>query len=299
MFTAQYRAEPGERKAARERRAYQRFPEAASLHAPRNGIGGYMVKLIKAMAITGVLIMGIASLIGCALGKAGGDPESSDDSSGAAGTYTVEPGRRITGAERHVRLSREGVVSWSETLRHDPLDGDGMAESVEVYTFTAVAPGEVDVQIYDILAWTDGEQVEDAFRLVVGSDLSVTRVETPEVERFELRESGSMAGWRVYEGVPGDAGFMLVSIYWEDYDGNRSDERSLLVSPREIGGVFIDCDVASWDGFTGSDPHVLDGYSFSFEATLSDGTTISASGSNASPQGYPAFKTAIGRYLGM
>ena len=247
-----------------------------------------MVKFIRVMAIMGVLIMGIASFIGCTSAE-----------TGDAGTYTVEPGRRITGAERHVRLSSEGIVTWSAALRHDPLDGDGMADSVEVYAFTAVAPGEVDVQIYDILAWTDGEQVEDAFRLVVGDDLSITRTETPQVERFELREHGSMAGCRVFEGAPGDAALMLVSVYWEGYDGNRSDERSLLVSPLEVGGVFIDCDVASWNGFVGSNPNVLDGYSFSFEAELSDGTTISASGTNASPEGYPAFKTAIGRYLGM
>ena len=251
-----------------------------------------MAKLVKLIAVTGVLIMGIASLFGCVSGNTGGEPMPN------AGSYTIEPPRRIAGAERHVRLSRDGVVGCSSEVRPDPLDGDGMADSLDVYTFTAVAPGEVDVQVYDILPWVEGEQIEASFRLIVDNGLAITRVDAPAIERFELREQGSMAGWRVYEAAPGDASMLLVSVYWEDFDGNRHDERALLVPPGEIAGVFIDCDVASWNGFHGSDPRVLDGYSFSFEAALSDGTTISASGSNSSPKGYPEFKAAIGKLLG-
>lgn len=43
-------------------------------------------------------------------------------------------------------------------------------------------------------------------------------------------------------------------------------------------------DVASWGGFRGSDPNVLDGYSMSFCVSFTDGTSLEASGENKSPK---------------
>ena len=102
------------------------------------------------------------------------------------------------------------------------------------------------MQIYDILAWVDGEQPEATFRLVVDDDLAITRVDMPSVESFELREQGSMAGWKVYAAEPGDASMLLVSTCWEDFDGNQSDMRALSITPDEIAGALIDCGVASF-----------------------------------------------------
>lgn len=45
--------------------------------------------------------------------------------------------------------------------------------------------------------------------------------------------------------------------------------------------------IPDWSGFMGSDPNVLDGTSFRFEAVLSDDTKIFANGTNAYPKGYP------------
>ena len=45
-------------------------------------------------------------------------------------------------------------------------------------------------------------------------------------------------------------------------------------------------DVASWAGFRGSDPNVLDGYSMSFQVEFVDGSRIEASGENNFPKNF-------------
>lgn len=45
-------------------------------------------------------------------------------------------------------------------------------------------------------------------------------------------------------------------------------------------------DVASWTGFRGSNPNVLDGYSMSFQVKFVDGSRIEAFGENKFPKNY-------------
>lgn len=267
------------------------------------------MRAVKFIVISGVLVMGLFSLFGCASGvgddgsgASASDPAASGaSSSGAAAegqAYSLECSRRIAGGERYVRLRDEGVVSYVHDTREDPLDGDGMADCLDAYTFTALAPGTTYVRIVDVLPWMDDEGVEDQFRLVVDESLNIAREEVPVVERFELREYGDMAGCQVYSAEPSDAGFLLVSIYWEDFDGQHHEERSLNVRPDEVTAVLMDCRADSWDDFHESNSDVLDGHSFTFEASLSDGTSVTASGTNAVPEGYGAFKSGIAAFLG-
>ena len=58
---------------------------------------------------------------------------------------------------------------------------------------------------------------------------------------------------------------------------------------RLLGG----CGVRSWDGFSGSDPNVLDGESFHLRIELSDGGTVEAGGTNAYPRLYRDFVRGI------
>ena len=51
--------------------------------------------------------------------------------------------------------------------------------------------------------------------------------------------------------------------------------------------------VLSWDGFSGSNPYLLDGESFRLELAFSDGTTVFAAGSGRFPQGYVAAAAAM------
>lgn len=50
--------------------------------------------------------------------------------------------------------------------------------------------------------------------------------------------------------------------------------------------IVSDYGLASWDGFRGSDPDVLDGEGFRLEIAFSDGKTVYASGENCFPAGY-------------
>ena len=54
----------------------------------------------------------------------------------------------------------------------------------------------------------------------------------------------------------------------------------------EICAVIEAYDLLSWDGFSGSDPDVLDGEGFSLSFTFSNGTSVHASGENCFPKEY-------------
>lgn len=249
---------------------------------------------LKPVITVGVIAMIAFSLISCV---SSGEDEASQ-ATVEGGSYTVECSRLVAGAERNVELSDETVVSWTRDIRDDPLDGDGMADGLESYTFTALSPGTAYVAILNVLPWADQEGVEDLFRLVVDGNLNITREEVPLVERFELREQGDAAAYQVLAAEPGDAGFLRVMSYWEDFDGRQHEKRLLNVLPIDVTRVFLASCVADWDGFRGSDPNVLDGTTFSFEATFADGSTVSASGTNSFPDGYGEFKQSIGSFLG-
>ncbi|MBO4366618.1 MAG: hypothetical protein J5843_03060 [Clostridia bacterium] len=51
--------------------------------------------------------------------------------------------------------------------------------------------------------------------------------------------------------------------------------------------------VSSWDGFSGSNPRVRDGYGFSFRLEDINGNEVSASGTNRFPSTYRAFRDAF------
>ena len=60
-----------------------------------------------------------------------------------------------------------------------------------------------------------------------------------------------------------------------------------------LGEALSDAGVASWDGFSETNPYVLDGESFSFHMETADGASVSASGSNSYPKGYRDTSEAI------
>ena len=116
-------------------------------------------------------------------------------------------------------------------------------------------------------------------------------------QRLTLSISGSMANVREYE-VLAEAGSAVLSCYngwwdWED-PGDRENylETRTEDSPdlyQSVLTLLDDCGVAGWDGFSESDPNVLDGEMFSLELVLADGSVLTAHGSNAWPDGYNTF----------
>ena len=55
---------------------------------------------------------------------------------------------------------------------------------------------------------------------------------------------------------------------------------------RGLERLIADCGLWDWNGFSGSNPDVLDGESFSLSASFADGREIRAWGSNSFPEGY-------------
>ena len=122
--------------------------------------------------------------------------------------------------------------------------------------------------------------------------------ERMDFQSIRISESGSMAYSTVYYAEKTADGvrleYYMGSYYW---DGNDQKEDKQMIHQidgdvvlyehvAELAGKY---NLASWDGFSGSDPNVLDGYGFTLEAVLADGTTIFASGSNKFPEGYRGF----------
>lgn len=75
----------------------------------------------------------------------------------------------------------------------------------------------------------------------------------------------------------------------EPWDGEEEElfnypvDAEILDQARRVLETY---DVASWAGFRGSDPNVLDGYSMSFQVEFVDGSRIEAFGENKFPKNY-------------
>ena len=116
-------------------------------------------------------------------------------------------------------------------------------------------------------------------------------------QRITLSETGMMASTREYEVIRTASG-ARVSLYDGPWNYHEGTKRESCLQARKEGDAlfysklarkFAELGIASWDGFSGSNPHVLDGTMFSFEAELKNGSVIHAHGSNAFPQNYGAF----------
>ncbi len=113
--------------------------------------------------------------------------------------------------------------------------------------------------------------------------------------------TGTMASTEEYELVRTADGVDF-SYYSGGWNFNEDMDREECLINRVAGNeenyqqmlaLLNECEVMEWNGFNESNPNVLDGESFSFSATVNDGTTISAGGSNAYPKNYATLLHAI------
>ena len=116
------------------------------------------------------------------------------------------------------------------------------------------------------------------------------------IEILTMSENGSMASTCEYEIVRNDNG-VTVSLYDGNWEYSDDVDREECLEKRIEGGEELyvkiaqaakDCGIRSWNGFSGSNPNVLDGYSISFSGVI-DGGSFSGHGSNRSPKGYNDF----------
>lgn len=108
---------------------------------------------------------------------------------------------------------------------------------------------------------------------------------------FAFGESGYMPGYsyNVRDGV----------LTYEDRE-KCADELVCPVDDAvmvEVSELFAKLNIKSWDRFDRSNDYVLDGSGFSLSAEFEDGTTISASGSNAFPKNFSEFATELRKIM--
>lgn len=130
-----------------------------------------------------------------------------------------------------------------------------------------------------------------------------------EFERFSLSTSGTTTESHVYEGYRTESGVHLAyytsTSWWDNTVSDYVESRHVI---RAIDGddalyqtlcaLLGDCRINEWAGFRGANPpDVLDGSSMSFQATLPDGSVITASGSNNFPPNYRRFSDALSDLL--
>lgn len=137
---------------------------------------------------------------------------------------------------------------------------------------------------------------------------SVNKGNKMNFQYFRLIESGSIAMTTVYYGEKTDTGVHLEKYYswnnWNEESHTTEEDREMLGELDgdielydQVVNLFDEAKVRKWDGFTGSNPNVLDGYGFSFEAELTNGKIISASGTNKFPEGYYTFTDGMENIL--
>ena len=120
-------------------------------------------------------------------------------------------------------------------------------------------------------------------------------------KRVTLSITGTMASTREYELLKTKKG-VEGALYDGSWNYNKLvTRRSCRVCHSEWGSsrydelaaAFYKLGVPKWDGLSLSDPHVLDGESFSLDIELADGGNIHAHGCNAYPKNYWEFMELI------
>ena len=182
------------------------------------------------------------------------------------------------GPEYDLRLDREGVVSWDCWREYDDPDHEDLcgAGYDMVFRFTGEAPGRVKATVTGESPITDAE--EDTFWLTVDSDLNVSLRRARPISSFFLSRGGYIVPVSYTVRLDdGKASFQVDDKEPTAIDAALMDELADLVARNGM---------ADWDGFSGSDPNVLDGEGFTLRVEFADGGKVYASGENHFPRGY-------------
>lgn len=125
-----------------------------------------------------------------------------------------------------------------------------------------------------------------------------TSGEPVDFQSFCITESGMSAeadvirGERQGDGIRLERVCQIMSLEDQETLVREIEGGPELLS--EIQSLFAEAGITSWDGFAGKcPPGVLDGDSFSFSCTMSDGSTIQARGNNNYPKNYGKVSSAI------
>lgn len=116
-------------------------------------------------------------------------------------------------------------------------------------------------------------------------------------ENILIRESG-MRVTEEYE-IIGKGDYCEISLYQIIFVQNSNEDKRVLMQSTQYDiqdfiKMMNECGFASWNGFEGKHPkNVHDGIMFKLYATINDGDTVSANGSENFPKNYKKFMGEI------
>jgi len=109
-----------------------------------------------------------------------------------------------------------------------------------------------------------------------------------------------MRGGHVYK-FEGEGDVTELRRYREIYSNKETElmpEANVSCSEQTMLDLMNKCGILRWNGFHGKHPkNVKDGIMFSFKASVNDGQTISADGSENFPKGYYEFVRTLNEML--
>ena len=124
-------------------------------------------------------------------------------------------------------------------------------------------------------------------------------VKISDIESFEFsyQVGNYMNGWISYKIKKEDDKWIAIIKHNQvaEEDATKIDIKEDKIE--ELKKILEEYKIGKWDGFQGSNKHVLDGHSFSLYIKFEDNTSISASGYENYPSGYKEFRSKMDSFF--
>ena len=142
--------------------------------------------------------------------------------------------------------------------------------------------GDVPIGMKELIPGEVSEEAADKTERIPVEITTEAPVAITDIQEISFQESGSMIPLVSYTTMTRENEGIRVQLELQyQYEYEKMMDASLMDQVQKILETY---DVGKWNEFRGNDSMVLDGSSFSFHVTFTDGTSISASGNNAFPK---------------
>jgi hypothetical protein len=115
--------------------------------------------------------------------------------------------------------------------------------------------------------------------------------------KFSYQVGNYINGWVAYSIVKEDDKWIAIIKHNEVAEENAIKIDIKENKVKELEKVLEEYKIGKWDGFQGSNKHVLDGHSFSLFIHFDDKTSIDASGYEKYPSNYREFKEKMDSFF--
>lgn len=120
---------------------------------------------------------------------------------------------------------------------------------------------------------------------------------TGEISSFSFEFGSYFPGYCSFEITRLDNGATLMLQGYNDLNGLHVEKNISEKEFAELCELIDELDLYLWDGFSGVNDDILDGYSFDLSIIYDDGYSVEASGYETFPSGYFYAESCIAEYL--